>query len=305
MIKIFKTIIFTYIFLGVCVCVHAASVSELLVNGTIKSLEKVGFQDPTIVKGKLSSLFKDVFPNNNITADQLEAMVDDLAKEDPYFKDLQKLLRQDTRNVSFKELEKAFIDSIKISHIKGKNLVCSSSCGVDDISALGSLKVVKMTDPALKRIKKQLDSLSTDQIQKLVSSSFNNNIPSSLDPIEKSHIAFFNLLKRSRNPLHRRFVKAVESLNPKNGSSNILAEGARFYRIPSTVDEFGDNEFQFYTKLIERTKSKRVDDPNLKIEDAFYQSLDDIISGKAVSKETKMALRDIKKEIKKKNCFFK
>ena len=283
----------------------ALKVSELLVSGSLKKLEEIGFKNPSIVKGKLQTVFKDIYPQGEMTSDKLEAIVANLAKEDAFFKELDKSLKLDSSSVNFKDVEQAYIQSVMLSHIKGKNLVCADACSIGAKATADKVTILDFNDPNLIRIKDMLSSMESTQQKSIVARGLGEAVPAGLGPLEQKQLAFFFLLKKSRSKTQRDFVKAVEKLSLKNGKVDILGSNAKFHKIPSTVSNLSDDELMVYTGIIEMAAAKRELNPALTVEKAFYDSLDDIIQSDAVPAQARKSLALKKAEIKKQNCFFK
>lgn len=284
---------------------HALRVSELFVNGTLKNFEDIGFKNPGAVKGKLDLMFKDVFPQGEVTANQLERMVSDLAKEDDFFKELDKALKVDASSVEFKDIEQAYIHSVMLTHLKGKNLVCNDVCNLSNTEAADKILVVNFSDPNLLKIKNKLGDMSSSQQKKVVAKGLGGSIPSTLGPLDQKQLALYFLMSKSQSKVQRKFVEVTNKLFLRDGKVDLLGFNANFYKIPATLDNLSDEELELYTGIIELAAAKRAVSPNLSIKTAFYDSLDDIINDKNLPSESKIALRDAKAKMQEKNCFFK
>ena len=299
-----QTLLITLI-LGFASNAWALKISELFVSGSIKSFKEAGFQNPGAAKGKLELMFQDVFPSGKVTAERLESIVSDLAKEDAFFKELEKTLKLDSKSVDFKDIEQAYIHSVMISHMKGKNLVCNDACAPANAATSDKVSVLKISDQNLMEIKNKLASMSSSQIKKIVSRGLGGSIPANLGPLDQKQLAFFFLMKKSKSKVQRDFAAITEKISLVNGRPDLLGSGSSLYKVPSTVDNLTDDQLIVYTGVLEMAAKKRSKDPQVSIKSAFYASLDDIINNKELSSADRLSLKETKDEMLEKNCLFK
>lgn len=302
--RILKRVLFLAVF--VCLTAQASSlrVSELFVNGSLKKLESVGFKNPSLAKEKLELMFQDIYPQGRVSAESLEMTVRDLARENDFFKKLEKVLKQDANAVSFNDIEDAFVHSVMISHVKGKNLVCADACSLGAKSSAEKVSVVKLSDPNLISIQNKLAKMGPVQKRKLLMKGLGGSLPGNLGPLEQKQLAFFLLMAKSRSKIQRNYVEVVKRLVKASANKNLLTYGANFHKIPSNMDNLSDKELLVYTQMIEMVLVKKSANPETNLQDAFYSSLDDVIKDSNVSSEARVALKQTKEEMQRKNCLF-
>lgn len=299
-----KQILILFLLSGLFSQAWALKISELLVHGTVRNFQELGFKNASSLRAKLDVVFKDVFPQGNVSAEQLEKLVSNLAKEDNFFKELDNALKLDAKSVKFEDIEQAYVQSIMLTHVRGKNLVCTDACQIESATKVGKVSILNFVDKNLTKLKDKLGKMKPSSVRNLIANSFGGEVPANLGPLEKKQIAFFLLMQKSRSKVQRRFFEVTKKLSLIKNKNGKREFNSNFYKIPSSMDNLTDDQLSFYTGLMEIAGSKQAQDSSLQIEDAFYRSIDDLINRDDVAADSKVALREIKVKMQNKNCLF-